>query len=281
MGTTANFVKLRSSNAPKPGEWNINYDAALAKAKKEGKFIVTCWSNGDICGFCVAIEKCMMTATFKDWLKKQDAYFVFQHSKDKDGGKVLHDLIFKSGGVKQYPGFRITYYDEKGKVRVNYACSGNDLRESKAGAGGAKNMIANIENIFEKKPGAWMKPVTEPNSGKTESYKVRFNEKLTVKKVNAILDAIDKNGGYCPCQPGKTDDTKCHCKDFKENKKIGEPCICNLFVKQPSANVSRACDLARECITKAKKTYIGESVGIRATKKKPVRVLKLSMTVKK
>ena len=49
---------------------------------------------------------------------------------------------------------------------------------------------------------------------------------------NKILDAIEKNGGYCPCQAGKSEDTKCHCKDFKENKKIGEPCICKIFVKQ-------------------------------------------------
>ena len=72
------------------------------------------------------------------------------------------------------------------------------------------------------------------NNLKTETLvKVRLNEKLTVKKVNAILDAIEKNGGYCPCQAGQTEDTKCHCKDFKENKKIGEPCICKIFVKRP------------------------------------------------
>lgn len=34
------------------------------------------------------------------------------------------------------------------------------------------------------------------------------------------------------CQAGKTTETKCHCKDFKENKKIGEPCLCNIHVKQ-------------------------------------------------
>lgn len=42
MGTTAEFVKLRSTKTPKVGEWNTDYKTALAKAKKEGKFIVTC-----------------------------------------------------------------------------------------------------------------------------------------------------------------------------------------------------------------------------------------------
>lgn len=70
------------------------------------------------------------------------------------------------------------------------------------------------------------RPLTKATTQKT---KVRFNEELTVKMVNSILDAIDKNGGYCPCQP-RTPSSKCRCSDFKK-KKIGEPCICNLYVK--------------------------------------------------
>lgn len=231
MGTTSDFVKLRSTKDPKVGEWNINYGAALAQAKKEGKFIVTAWSNGDACGYCVQAEKCMMQAAFKDWIKKQDAYFVFQYSGDKDKGAALHDWIFKKGGLKQYPGFRVTLYKADGKIAVDKAITGNDLRKSKTGATGAKNMIAALDAMFAKKP-AEPEPIPEKEDKSGDDYKVRLNEKLTVKKVNAILDAIDKNNGYCPCQPGQTADTKCHCKDFKENKKIGEPCICNIYVKQ-------------------------------------------------
>ena len=66
---------------------------------------------------------------------------------------------------------------------------------------------------------------------KSTDYKIRLNEKLTVKKVNAVLDAIDTNDGYCPCQI-QSEDTKCHCKDFLENKKTGEPCICKIYIKQ-------------------------------------------------
>lgn len=133
MGTTSDFIKLRSSKDPKTGEWNINYNDALAKAKADGKFIVTCWSNGDICGYCTTAEKCMMTATFKNWMVKQDAYFVFQYSGDKDKGAVLHDWIFKKGGVKQYPGFRITRYDASGNEELNFVFTGNELRASKTG----------------------------------------------------------------------------------------------------------------------------------------------------
>ena len=228
MGTTSDFVKLRSSKTPKVGEWNIDYKTALAKAKGEYKFIVTAWSNGDACGYCVNAEKCMLTATFKNWLAKQDAYFVFQYSGDKDKGKTLNEWIYnKDTKLKYYPGFRVSLYDKNGKMDFDRAIEGNKLRNSKTGAKGAEAMIENLEKMFAQKP---QKEDTEPTPPPTQEYKVRFNEKMTVKKVNAILDAIDKNDGYCPCQP-KGDGTKCHCEDFRDNKGIGEPCICNLYVK--------------------------------------------------
>lgn len=65
---------------------------------------------------------------------------------------------------------------------------------------------------------------------KKASYKIRFNEAKTVKAVNKILDAIDANKGYCPCQAPSAD-SKCHCKDFLEKKKLNEPCICDIYVK--------------------------------------------------
>lgn len=76
-----------------------------------------------------------------------------------------------------------------------------------------------------------MKKTTKKKTKPVEDYKIRFNEKLTAKSINAILDAIDANGGYCPCQP-KSKTTKCHCADFIKNKGLNEPCICNLYVKK-------------------------------------------------
>lgn len=241
MGTTSTFLKLRSSGTPKTGEWNINYAKALELAKKNGKFIITLWSNGDACGYCTAAEKCMMEKTFTDWMKSSDAYFVFQYSGDKDKGQTVWNWIFKDGGVKQYPGFRITLYGADGKPVVDNATTGNDLRSKKTGATGAKNMVAALDAIFAAKP-AEPEPIPEKEDEISDDYKVRLNEKLTTAQVNKILDAIDKNDGYCPCQAGKTKDTKCHCKDFRENKKIGEPCICNIFVKQKPID-ARRCSL--------------------------------------
>lgn len=64
---------------------------------------------------------------------------------------------------------------------------------------------------------------------KNTSYKIRFNEAKTVKAVNAILDAIDAKGGYCPCQV-KSASTKCHCAAFRKSD-IGEVCYCGIYVK--------------------------------------------------
>ena len=80
-------------------------------------------------------------------------------------------------------------------------------------------------------------------SNKTASaeYAVRLNEKLTVAKINKVLDAIDKNDGYCPCQP-KGDGTKCHCEDFVQNKGPGEPCICKIYVKKAKPSKTKAAE---------------------------------------
>lgn len=52
-------------------------------------------------------------------------------------------------------------------------------------------------------------------------------DEVTVVK---IREAIKKNGGYCPCVLQQTPDTKCMCKDFKENVEEGY-CHCGLYYK--------------------------------------------------
>ena len=49
--------------------------------------------------------------------------------------------------------------------------------------------------------------------------------------VQEIRIKLKENGGYCPCKIQHTEDTKCMCKNFREqiaNGVIGE-CCCGLY----------------------------------------------------
>ena len=47
-----------------------------------------------------------------------------------------------------------------------------------------------------------------------------------------IQKALKENDGYCPCRVRKTDDTKCMCKEFRDQFVRGEEgeCHCGLYV---------------------------------------------------
>lgn len=47
--------------------------------------------------------------------------------------------------------------------------------------------------------------------------------------VKEIKKRIKNNGGHCPCQIAKNEDTKCPCKIFRETNE----CICGLYVNVP------------------------------------------------
>ena len=48
--------------------------------------------------------------------------------------------------------------------------------------------------------------------------------------VEEIILALKNNDGYCPCRAEKTEDTKCMCKEFREQEK--GLCHCGLFIKE-------------------------------------------------
>ena len=54
---------------------------------------------------------------------------------------------------------------------------------------------------------------------------------MKIKEVErSIKILVDNNGGYCPCAVLKTPDTKCMCKEFREQQKPGL-CHCGRFEK--------------------------------------------------
>ncbi len=62
--------------------------------------------------------------------------------------------------------------------------------------------------------------------------KVIFNENSEI--VKTVQEGLKKTGGYCPCRRERTEDTKCICKEFREQ--IKDPnfegyCHCMLYYK--------------------------------------------------
>ena len=66
----------------------------------------------------------------------------------------------------------------------------------------------------------------------TKPYKVKESDNKA--RVAEIREALKVNGGYCPCQIMQNEDTRCMCKEFKEQ--ISDPeffgtCHCGLYEK--------------------------------------------------
>lgn len=49
--------------------------------------------------------------------------------------------------------------------------------------------------------------------------------------VVSFREMLKDNGGYCPCSIEKTKDTKCMCKEFRDQLERGEEgyCHCGLY----------------------------------------------------
>lgn len=47
--------------------------------------------------------------------------------------------------------------------------------------------------------------------------------------VTNIRAKLKENGGFCPCRLEQNEDTKCPCKEFREQE--GGKCHCGLYIK--------------------------------------------------
>ncbi|MCM1150051.1 MAG: ferredoxin thioredoxin reductase catalytic beta chain [Butyricicoccus sp.] len=63
--------------------------------------------------------------------------------------------------------------------------------------------------------------------------KIRLNDDPDI--VRSIREGLSQKGGYCPCRLERTDETKCMCREFREQ--IDDPefegyCHCMLYYKE-------------------------------------------------
>ena len=66
-----------------------------------------------------------------------------------------------------------------------------------------------------------------------KDMKIKLNENKEV--VDIVKQGLQQSGGYCPCRRERTEETKCMCKEFREQ--IADPefegyCHCMLYYKE-------------------------------------------------
>lgn len=57
--------------------------------------------------------------------------------------------------------------------------------------------------------------------------KIKLNDDIEL--VNEIKKQLEENDGYCPCRLQHTPETKCMCKEFREQEE--GMCHCGLYIK--------------------------------------------------
>lgn len=239
MSVTDNMKKLRvAKSAPvKPGQWHADFSTVKKYADSKNIPILAVWSNGDACGHCVMFEQCLMNSKFKTWAKTSGVAMWIGFGTDTSKEDKFEGTGFKfsrKNTLTTYPFVRL--YWKKGKVdlcKSGGKLTGDTAKGAAKLVSALKTALKNYCPDCEPAPAPSPAPAPAPEPTPSDKYKIRLNEKVTTEQVNKVLDAIDDNGGYCPCQPKSVGDaTKCHCVDFLQNKKIGEPCICKIYVKQ-------------------------------------------------
>lgn len=61
--------------------------------------------------------------------------------------------------------------------------------------------------------------------------KIRVNPDPDMQGVvKAVRAKLKENGGYCPCRVEQNEDTKCMCKEFRQQE--SGMCHCGLYVKE-------------------------------------------------
>ncbi|MDD7675181.1 MAG: ferredoxin-thioredoxin reductase catalytic domain-containing protein [Eubacteriales bacterium] len=75
--------------------------------------------------------------------------------------------------------------------------------------------------------------MSDISNNKKAAGRVRLNENAEVVRI--VREGLKRTGGYCPCRREQTEDTKCICREFREQ--MADPdfegyCHCMLYYKE-------------------------------------------------
>lgn len=248
-----------AGGVPTPGVWHPDFAAVKAAAEKTGAPLFAMWINPG-CGFCKRFCANAVKDRFVSWMRESGAYFWLGSATDSTGrsGPGWEFVLRQSEGhAKHYFPLIAIWQCEAGspdKVLHDYRASGRTFEGEKSGEEGLDNTLNAIAEALRNPPYPFeqqQERAEKPAAGggcpgghphlrvlqqigllvapfvpaPVVSPKVRFVPGLDPQKRLSIVQAIADNDGHCPCQPGKTPDTVCQCKAFRETGK----CVCGLF----------------------------------------------------
>ncbi len=105
------------ANAAAADVWMTDYEAALAKAKKEKKFVLADFTGSDWCGWCIKLkEEVFSKPEFLEWAKDNVVLLELDFPKQKqlpDELKKQNDKLAREFHIEGYP--TILFLDRTGK----------------------------------------------------------------------------------------------------------------------------------------------------------------------
>lgn len=241
---TSKLVALRQTpgaEALTPGVWYSNFSRVKGEAEARGLPFFAVWTNGEMCGFCRRFSNNLLGPTMKAMMRAGFALMWLGGSMDGDdtedgvGGKGFRWCRGPEGKVSYYP---FVSYVKVVNGKDVFRCheSGNDYDMGNEVVG-ERHIFTKIHNIERNNPikvvnGEFMavnfKPPEAPAVAGGGPASVRFNPEWDKAHVDRFRAVLKDNGGYCPCRPEKTADTKCMCTDFRNSGKPGL-CHCGAF----------------------------------------------------
>lgn len=137
-------------DTPTPGKWCSGFTSAKQYAEENEVPLISVWSNGEKCANCVSFIKCVMTTTFKNWMKDSGCIFWFgcssdTSSDDKMGG-TGYRWAWKNKMLNLYPFVRV-WWKRDGVVKTDVAGDGNRWTCGWDDERGAEQFKSNIYNV--------------------------------------------------------------------------------------------------------------------------------------
>ena len=147
----AKKVPQKKDSTSTPAGFTDNLDEALAKAKAEGKLVYACFSGSDWCGWCMKLEREVLSKQeFIDGVKNDFVLVFIDSPQDKavlsERAKAENGKLTKKYGIQGFPTALILDGDGKKIAETGYRRGGaaeyaKHLKSIRAGASrpGAKN----------------------------------------------------------------------------------------------------------------------------------------------